>query len=341
MATNPDKSSLYAVMGELEGASEALIRTVETDGQQRGLQFFHMNSNRWIDAQHDLSNLVDTPGDLDAFTISRIEMVNEELQALLNGAGASAVDVIDRVKRIRRTTASEVVVGSIEAQLEDVPWGSFIDIKETYGELIPDDSDRVRLLRRIENQSAKMPAVVDVTRERVYKKSKEGAIVAMTTVAPFVFWGLGLLALFGISKIEGLPKDWNLSGAPFRQTLFPAYLFLSLGVVAHLLIENIKQESIQIAPVLPLNHTIDWLHLRWAGIMQTICFAVIAVVGLLIAGLTISLTSDAASEKQILLWMAAGYSLDSVIGVLLNRFGVAAGKQVERISSGLVVGNDA
>lgn len=154
-----------------------------------------------------------------------------------------------------------------------------------------------------------------------------------------IAWMLGLAVLYAVSQIGCLPAKWNLGD--FSNTLLFAFAFLTIGVIGHLIVENVKQSQIQIASVLPFSGTLDWLHLRWAGIMQTVMYATIAVIGLCIAGMEMNVTDQGTfNDADLLKWIAAGYALDSIAGTVLTRFGVAAGKQVEAISDLLVAGEE-
>jgi hypothetical protein len=101
-----------------------------------------------------------------------------------------------------------------------------------------------------------------------------------------------------------------------------AYLLVLLGMVAHLLIENLKQFQANTTPV-AIGAFLDWLHLRWVAIAYSFVPVVVTVVGLLV---TVGFDGDKA-----LLYFFAGYSIDSVAGVFLTRFGTAAASGVAKV----------
>jgi hypothetical protein len=94
-----------------------------------------------------------------------------------------------------------------------------------------------------------------------------------------------------------------------------------LGVVAHLLVENVKLSQARETPILAIGALVDWLHLRWAAIGGTF-FAILVTV----LGLRLTLDEETLEEgwETTLLFFFAGYSVDSVAGIFLTRFGTSA-----------------
>ena len=102
--------------------------------------------------------------------------------------------------------------------------------------------------------------------------------------------------------------------------------------------ENVKLSQARETPILAIGEFVDWLHLRWAGIGGTFFAILVTVLGL---RLTLDEETLAGGWETTLLFFFAGYSVDSVAGIFLTRFGTAAKGGVAAVTARIKPAEDA
>jgi hypothetical protein len=287
---------------------------------------------------------------------ARVEPMREALREspALDAVAAKAVDGLDRAVRAAANeaekltsdadlatvrsaavavtnhldTAYDAILGLfvpyyVREQLHTLGVGRALLLATVYSDhelRLPSQERRLELLARLENDRSYMDeGIVDVEHERIWRKSSSRAARAASYAAPIVFAVLGGGLAWLATKLE-LPEGLGLDD--FSE-LLTAYVLVLAGVAAHLIVENVKQFQAKAVPVVAIGRLLDWLHLRWAAIAWTFFLVLVTVVGL-----RASLDIEA---KDNLLYLFAGYSIDSVAGIFLTRFGTAAASGVSRL----------
>jgi hypothetical protein len=168
--------------------------------------------------------------------------------------------------------------------------------------------------------------VIDVSRGIIWRRSGSAAIRLLSCLSPIVFAAVAAGLLLLISDVAETPRLDD------RSVVFDSYVIVLLGTVAHLLVENVKLSQAADSPILAIGDFVDWLHLRWASIGATFFAIVVAVIGL---RLTLPEESLKPGWQTTLLFFFAGYSVDSVAGIFLNRFGTAAPTAVGAVTAAI------
>ena len=208
----------------------------------------------------------------------------------------------------------------LKIQLHELRVGQSVDFKKDYEDELPKIDDRVALLTELSRRSQSFrEGVFDVPGQRVWRRSASAAWRAVTCLAIPVF---AVLVGGGLAAASLLPlEEWHLDDAG---DVLAAYGLVLAGVLAHLVVENIKQAQAKTVPIIAIGETIDWLHLRWAGLLWSFAPVVVVVVGLLAMGTQVS-------GEEALVFFFGGYSVDSVAGTFLTRFGTTAGAGVKDV----------
>ena len=113
-------------------------------------------------------------------------------------------------------------------------------------------------------------------------------------------------------ELWGIVSKPNATATFTWHKLLGPYLLVIGGVIAHLAAENLKQDKAGV-PILAINDLLAWLNLSWVGLAYSFIPVIIVVVGL-------SVLDIGATGHDLTLWLAAGYSVDSIAGLVLNRF---------------------
>lgn len=199
-------------------------------------------------------------------------------------------------------------------ELESTRVGHVLDFK-----LLPaasglaDDKQRTRVLDYLKHRV--FGGWVDVDGARIYKLPPAGWKRGFACAAPFVTVILVAAALYGFSLFD-------VSGFGDGEQLLLILALVLGGTLAQLSAETIKQSLSKTVPILAVSDGIDWLALRWLGLVKTVLVALFVVVGLRVAGVE-------PNGQGLTICIAAGYSLDSVAGIFLTRFNnTAAGGKV-------------
>ncbi len=225
-------------------------------------------------------------------------------------ANATMLSQYDDVKRM------------LEGQLTQLATGKSVDFNALFGAYIPEAATRVQLLQELDND-ADFAGAVDAKSGLVYKASRKRWQRVLTYISPLLFFFVAAGALIGISALHGVfgsgyPNQLWATSKPTGHEVFTwhkllgPYLLVVAGATAHLAVENVKQGQADV-PIVATKSLLTWLNLRWLGLAMTYAPVIVVVVGLSVLGV-----GD--KGHDLTLWLAAGYSVDSVAGLILNRF---------------------
>lgn len=195
----------------------------------------------------------------------------------------------------------------VEDRLEKLRIGKAFDFDVSFGSRFTDPERRKQVLDRL--KSERIGGWVDLASGLIYRLPRTTAGRFFACAAPFAAALAAAAALYGFGSLA--PDDW--SGLADGWQLVAAYGLVLAGAVIHLLVENVKQDQIGSAPVLAVSDGIYWLCLYWLGLSLSVLWVVVVTIGLR--------TTDIGFEvDQLALYVSAGYSLDSVAGLILTRF---------------------
>ena len=245
-------------------------------------------------------------------------------------AGSDREDVAERVARVRGYvreilvhTARLTVADRLAAHLRTVRIGKAISFDAAFADEIPDDSDRQAILTYLADHPGAVRAVIDTPRRLVFRVAGDLRVRVATYLAPLVAAAAGA----GVVAIGGKVDDWlDLSDWPAgmrnASALLTGYFFVLIGAVVHVGVEALKQERFGAGTsFLALDDLLNWLHIRYLSICASVLWVLVGIFGL-------------AATTSHIRWGTAflvGYSLDSLGGLFLQRFGQA----VERKTSAL------
>jgi hypothetical protein len=224
----------------------------------------------------------------------------------------AAMDV--ELDQIVYKCASLTLSPRVNDALANVRIGQVLDFDFEYGDELPKSNDhKKRLLLELAQEGGVLAAgVVDADQRVIYK-------TAMTRTAQI--WSAWRLAFWVIAGALAIPAALAAvtSKAGLDSTLLRSllkdYIFIFAGSGAHLAVEAIKsakaQEN-QRPSFQALNDWILWLHVRERKVFWGIAYVWL---GYVLLPMTIGVNN--------LQWQAAffaGYSIDSVVEILLGRF---------------------
>ena len=211
----------------------------------------------------------------------------------------------------------------LEDELRPIAAGHWLDANAALSQYVTDRTARTDLLTRL-SADRDFAGAVAPAQGLIYKLSESKAFRVFTYVAPLLFFVAAGGVLIGISTLHslfgsGYPTQlWGIVSKPNATATFTwhkllgPYLLVIGGVIAHLAAENLKQDKAGV-PILAINDLLAWLNLSWVGLAYSFIPVIIVVVGL-------SVLDIGATGHDLTLWLAAGYSVDSIAGLVLNRF---------------------
>lgn len=221
------------------------------------------------------------------------------------------------------------VPGEVEEELISLRVGKALDFNESFKEKLPDAARRKRILTNLKHK--RIGGWVDVREGLIYRLPRSSTARVLTCIAPFVLALLAATLMYGLPTLD-LPGAWHLGGendeATTRWQLVGAFGLVLLGVVLHLLVENIKQLQTRSVPIVAISDGVYWLNLRWLGLVLTVLWALVVAIGLRVSGV-------GPNDEGIPLFIAAGYSLDSVAGLVLTRFDSISGPWLRQVNEKL------
>jgi hypothetical protein len=290
-----------------------------------------------------LSGPINESAKLGAMAAAEIEMLRRAIATLrgdlaaldpgsppadATSANAAANLALTNLEKVRDATDELTVPYQARELLSRRRVGRAVPFAEVFHPDDPPSAERRKaLLTQLEAAGSYLNnGVVDIAREILWRKSVSPVVrglSACSAVAFAVLAALVLLVISSLPQLDGKPLGDN------SQVLW-AYLIVLFGAAMHLAVETLKQSQQDDSPILPMGELVDWLHLRWASIGWSFFYVIVTVVGL-----RLTVKPDVAKDDwdAALIYFFAGYSVDSVAGIFLQRFGTSAKAGVARVTA--------
>lgn len=203
--------------------------------------------------------------------------------------------------------------------------GQTLDFDFEFESELPKDSElRKHLLLELAQEGGVLQAGVVDAEERVIYKIAESRKQQIWSAVRLVLWLLAGAIL--IPATLAILKSHNNNWQSILPTLLEDYALIFAGSGAHLAVEAIKAAKAQTRPSFQaINDWVLWLHVR-----ETKVFWGFAYVWLGYVLLTMSTSIDKLNWEACFF---AGYSIDSVVELLLGRFESAVKGKVQAVVS--------
>ena len=202
--------------------------------------------------------------------------------------------------------------------------GQPLNFHEVFEEELPDQDERVKVLKYIYSQPKLVNGIVDVENGRIYHASsnKIRRYGSYILIVGFVVLGGFLVYIFanmGNLGITGLTI--------YSQTdLLLGYLFLIIGAIVHVGFDGVKQyRASKGQTFLAIEDWLLWIHINEVSIIVGVISLWIGFFGLVLLG------SNILSQP---LWQIAffvGYSIDSFVDIFLERFTITISTSTESL----------
>jgi hypothetical protein len=215
----------------------------------------------------------------------------------------------------------------LNGHLRSLRVGGALDFAATFADELPEKEHQQKLLAYLVAHPASVDGVVDVSNEMVYRAART---LGRRLVSFALVLGCGLIGLPLILVLTHLGSWFSLEDWPVPKErlseLLVAYLFLSVGSMLHLLVGTLKQSrDLAGRSSLVLGDLILWVHVREVSI----CLGMLA--------LPLAITALAFSLDEVG-WETAffvGYSIDSFLGLFLDRFAMTASTRTSQLEKAL------
>lgn len=249
-------------------------------------------------------------------------------------SGTSRDDVETRVAFVRRPVRQILVHAArltaadrLNRHLDAVRIGKTATFDSVFADEIPDPDDRRALLAYLSEHPAAIHGVIDVGRGLVFRTSQSAKVRLATYLTPLLAAAAGALVVLAVGNLDNWLdiSDWP-AGLSDPRTLLTAYFFVLLGAVVHVGVESLKQQRFGAGTsFLALDDILDWMHIRYLSISASVLWIFVGVFGLALT------TTDIGWGTAFLV----GYSLDSIGGLFLQRFGQAIERRRETLTGTL------
>ena len=228
------------------------------------------------------------------------------------------------IKQLLFLTGRLTIPHRLNLHLESVRVGKALDFHAAFADEVPDAGDRTLLLQYLADHPASVEGVVDVGRGLVFRVAPDLRTRLLTYVVPPLAAVAGALLVLALGQVDDWLNldDWP-SGLASSSALLTGYLFVLAGAVAHVAVEALKQQRFASgSSFLALDDVLSWLHIRYFSIAASVLWVLIGLIGL-------AVTTDELN------WATAffvGFSLDSIGGLFLQRFGDAVSRGTARLA---------
>ena len=224
------------------------------------------------------------------------------------------------------TEAAKLTIpGRLKEHLSQRSTGRALDFNATFEDELPDPEVRKAFMKELqEYEGRSFNGVIDVERGMVYVTSPVRWKRALSCLAPLITAVMLGGVLYGVSALD---IDWPLASS---EPLLEGYVLVLLGMVVHLLVENVKQFEMG-TRIVVVGDKLTWMHLRWVALCWSIVPAAVTAVGLRFGGV------PGADDWETYLF--AGYAADSIAGLFLTRYADSAKKTADAIQAVLKKGS--
>lgn len=200
----------------------------------------------------------------------------------------------------------------VNQHLRQLRIGQYLDFHSTFEDELPKLEDRVKILRLIHSHPLVIEGVADVENGLIYRASQHHWRRLMSYLLMLGTFLAGALVVFLFTYIGTWLnlQDWPVGPARFTE-LFVGYLFITLGGIAHIGIDALKQARASKGQTfVALGDLLLWVHIKELSIIAGIVSLLIGILAL--AGLFQKI------EWQMVFFV--GYSIDSFVDLFLQRF---------------------
>ncbi len=208
----------------------------------------------------------------------------------------------------------------VNQHLETMRTGQTLDFHDTFKDELWKPEDRVKLLQYLYAHPAAIEGVVDVEAGLIYcASSKVGwRWASFFFIAVALLLGVGVVWLYLWFVANEPPHFRAFLGGP----VLKGYLFITLGSLAHILINAVKQGRSQ-ASFRAIDDWVMWVHVKQISIIGGIVSLWIGIIGLAWF-----------QQQQVTLSTAffVGYSIDSFVDLFLERFSGAASASAKALT---------
>jgi hypothetical protein len=237
-------------------------------------------------------------------------------------------EVVERARRVRTALDSAVaeaawltVPSDVESALRRLRVGRPLNFAKRFGKVLPKPEQQKDLLEELQGRPNELSGVVDIASGTIYRVSSRGWMRGVTA-------GIPLLLVMAVAGLVVL-YDWLANGTSgfrdltvARTSLLATFGSFVAGAIVHLTVERAKSLKVFGTPrVYVPGDAVMWLHLRWASIS-------LSLVPILAVWIALHWTG----QKNLLLYFFAGYSVDSLSGLVFTRLGAAAATRESSIS---------
>lgn len=230
----------------------------------------------------------------DAVIIRQIANVDQDLSELIYHAGYLTIP------------------WRVNQHLEQLRIGQSLDFHSTFEDEMPKPEDRMKILSSMYSHPLVVDGVVDVQRGLIYHASPNPSrrILSYVLMVLTFLAGVLVVALFANLGTWLNLQNWPITSGRFSELLV-GYLFITLGGVAHIGIDALKQARANKGQAfLAIEDMLMWVHVKELSIIT-------GIASLIIGSLALAITLPKV-EWQMAFFV--GYSIDSFIDLFLQRF---------------------
>lgn len=301
---------------------------------QQNLEVLEYNKTQIQDRVKELRKLAETYPqiyDMNGDVIAIIENLWQRIAVNLpRSPDEEANQILQRLPKIDKDVNELVfeagyltIPPRLNQHLEQLRTGRCLDFHSTFEDELPKREDRVKILSLLYTHPLAVDGVVDVENGLVYrasrKQSRRWASLALI-MATFL---AGTIAVYLLAYLGSLLNIENWPIGPSRFTeLLVGYLFLTVGGIAHIGIDVLKQARAEKGQsFMAIEDLALWIHVKELSISAGIGSVIIGIIGL--AFLTPKV------EWQTAFFV--GYSIDSFVDLFLQRFGKTVATSTEAL----------
>jgi hypothetical protein len=211
----------------------------------------------------------------------------------------------------------------VNSHLQQLRIGQTLDFHKTFQDELPDRDERIRILRDLQAHPALIDGVVDADSGTIVHASSNSGRRALSYIVPTAAVIAGGVATYYAPVIVHAMDPEAVITADRARELIVGYVAMFAGAAAHIVISALKQaRANDPGAFTALEEWATWVHVKEMAILGGVLTVWIGFIGL---ALTLPKLDWFTS-------FAAGYGIDSIADLYLQRFETSVSSAVKAIT---------
>lgn len=302
------------ILSELEHLKNKSLATVDIRESSEVLTKSYNRIDGYLKELRNIlsscSQLCDQVGD----EITKIESLWERVKLYLPSdlSCIQPPDLLDKIskaepllKKIVYHCCLITIPSRVNQHLQHLRVGNSLNFHETFEDELPDEKDRIELLKYLRSHPTFVGGIVDVENGLIYRASPKRWRRWVSILLVIFFAAVGAVVSWGLILLADIPIDLG--------RFLKLYLFVIIGGIAHIGVDALKEIRAGEETLPALGDVFMWIHVKEASVIAGVITLLCVFLGMIVW----------VKDVNVMTAFLVGYSADSFMDLFLQRFSKA------------------